>query len=219
MLRSLIFTIVIIFSCTLHAQRRSLVNTVEQIKQVIQEHESGQYIDRIEKKLDEAHRYLSYRVSQENNEKLAIVLEIDETALSNFSNLKRLKFTHNVEALTGAYMLGDCHSIQPIQNFYNEAIAHQVAIFFITARPSTPEIISTTTKNLKKQGYGNWEKVYFRPIDNHQLTLQNYKMLARKEIMDEGYTIILNIGSQNIDLKGGYSEATIKLPNPYYVLD
>jgi HAD superfamily, subfamily IIIB (Acid phosphatase) len=32
--------------------------------------------------------------------------------------------------------------------------------------------------------------------------------------MQEGYTIILSVGDQESDLKGGYAERVFKLPNP-----
>ena len=33
-----------------------------------------------------------------------------------------------------------------------------------------------------------------------------------------GFTIILSVGDQESDLKGGYAERTFKLPNPVYYL-
>ena len=38
----------------------------------------------------------------------------------------------------------------------------------------------------------------------------------KKEIENNGYDIVLNMGDQYSDLKGGYAERVFKLPNPFY---
>jgi acid phosphatase len=38
----------------------------------------------------------------------------------------------------------------------------------------------------------------------------------RRQIEQQGYTIIANIGDQPSDLDGGFSEQTYLLPNPFY---
>ena len=38
----------------------------------------------------------------------------------------------------------------------------------------------------------------------------------RKKLVDQGYTIIVNMGDQMSDLDGGFAERTYKLPNPFY---
>ena len=40
----------------------------------------------------------------------------------------------------------------------------------------------------------------------------------RKKLVDQGYTIIVNIGDQMSDLDGGFAERTFKLPNPFYFI-
>ena len=37
-----------------------------------------------------------------------------------------------------------------------------------------------------------------------------------RQIEQQGYTIIANIGDQPSDLDGGFSEQTYLLPNPFY---
>jgi predicted secreted acid phosphatase len=43
-----------------------------------------------------------------------------------------------------------------------------------------------------------------------------FKATKRSEIVEQGYTIVLNMGDQLSDLEGGYAERTFKLPNPFY---
>ena len=38
------------------------------------------------------------------------------------------------------------------------------------------------------------------------------------EITDDGYNIVVNLGDQDSDLKGGYAEKAFKYPNPYYFI-
>ena len=45
-----------------------------------------------------------------------------------------------------------------------------------------------------------------------------FKAPERRKLAEQGYTIILNMGDQESDLRGGYAEKTFKLPNPVYFL-
>jgi hypothetical protein len=46
----------------------------------------------------------------------------------------------------------------------------------------------------------------------------DFKAPERRKIKERGYTIVLSLGDQESDLKGGYAERTFKLPNPVYYL-
>ena len=46
----------------------------------------------------------------------------------------------------------------------------------------------------------------------------DFKAPERRKIAERGYTIVLSLGDQESDLKGGYAERTFKLPNPVYYL-
>ena len=46
----------------------------------------------------------------------------------------------------------------------------------------------------------------------------DFKAPERRKITEQGYTIVLNMGDQESDLRGGYAERTFKLPNPVYFL-
>ena len=49
-------------------------------------------------------------------------------------------------------------------------------------------------------------------------TTVEYKAGTRKHIESLGYNIVLNVGDQWSDLKGGYADRVLKLPNPTYYL-
>src|SRR3990167_8547178 len=67
-------------------------------KELIQYHDSGAYLQEIQKVSQEATQYINQEV--QNNaqnthpKKLAIVLDIDETSLSNFTNMKTIDFAN-----------------------------------------------------------------------------------------------------------------------------
>jgi len=194
---------------------RTLGQDPKIIQQLIEYHEHV-YQQEIEKKIQDAKEYLDRRLTTRKGVKLAIVLDIDESALSNYESLKRMSFTKNPQAIASAFLLSEGTPITPILELYQYAHQHNVATFFICERPQIPEMVSATVKNLRQAGYDNWTKIFFRPINNDNLSTALFKQNARKQIADEDYVIILNIGDQPTDLEGGYSEVTIRLPNPYY---
>jgi len=52
----------------------------------------------------------------------------------------------------------------------------------------------------------------------HFASAVDFKAPERRKIAERGYTIVLSLGDQESDLKGGYAERTFKLPNPVYYL-
>lgn len=208
---------ILLLSTTAYAERISQLQTPDGKESIERLMLSGSYTKSIQAKLEEAWRYIDHRLSSEENEKLAIVLDVDETALSYYDDMKRNTFTGNSEAAAAAYMLANGKAIEPILNLYKYAVQRKVDVFFITERPATPEIVNATTQNLRSAGFDTWTKLYLKPIDNDNLSIISYKTAARREISNLGYSIILNIGDQEIDLKGGFAEANIKLPNPFYI--
>jgi hypothetical protein len=66
--------------------------------------------------------------------KPAIVLDIDETSLSNYSGLVSSGFSGNGTVLPAVSGTGS--AIQPTLNLYKDARNRKVAVFFITGRPN-----------------------------------------------------------------------------------
>jgi HAD superfamily, subfamily IIIB (Acid phosphatase) len=144
--------------------------------------------------------------------KPAIVLDIDETSLSNYSGLVATNFAGAGTA--GPAASGTGTALEPTLALYKAARARGVAVFFITGRPQ--EIAQVTADNLKRAGYDQgWDGLQFKPAD--QATAA-YKAGARAAIERDGYTIVLNLGDQESDLDGGHAERAFKLPNPFYFI-
>lgn len=186
-------------------------------RNVIQYHDSGQYNKDVRDIAEEATAYLKQRLADPDSfkgKKPAIVLDIDETSLSNYAILAQHSFGGSKSELLKAISRANNPAMAPILQLYKYAKTHHVAVFFVTAR--NEQMRSVTKNNLKRAGFEDWDKLYMRGKDNHGASVEAYKTAARKEITDNGYDIILNIGDQDSDLAGGYADKTFKLPNPYY---
>lgn len=184
---------------------------------LIRYHDSGEYQKDQARVTNRALLYLKNRLDGDDAEqKIAIVLDIDETALSNYPTLRALNFggtkTDTSQALTKA----DNPAIQPTLELYRYAKDKKIAIFFVTSRPETLKDI--TIQNLTNAGYQNWDGLIMRPDDYHEKSMSTYKIASRKQIEDQGYEIILNVGDQESDIVGEHADRSFKLPNPYYII-
>jgi hypothetical protein len=144
--------------------------------------------------------------------KLAVVFDIDETSLSNYSFLEASGFSS--AGLVPAAVSGASPAIQPTLALYRDAKSHGVGVFFITGRPS--QVQSITEQNLKSQGYNQgWDGIAFKPSGP---STEAYKSGERAKIEQAGFDIAVNIGDQESDLDGGHADRDFKLPNPFYFI-
>src|SRR3954452_4984879 len=145
--------------------------------------------------------------------KLAIVLDIDETSLSNYTQLEVNNFSNAAGALTLAAVSGASPAIAPTLALYQAARAAGISVFAITGRPS---VIETTTKqNLSNAGYTDLQGVFFKPGGEDVVT---FKSGQRAVLEQQGYRIVANVGDQESDLAGGHEDRSFKLPNPFYFI-
>ena len=75
---------------------------------------------------------------------------------------------------------------------------------------------AATERNLKAVGYTGHTQLFMEPAGAHYVSAADFKAPQRRQIEQQGYTIIANIGDQPSDLDGGFSEQTYLLPNPFY---
>ena len=157
--------------------------------------------------------------------KPAIVLDIDETSLSNWPAYRLNGWGRVLSGgcdlqqgpcgLRAWQALGQSKALAPTLALARRARELGVAVFFISARPS--ELREATERNLKEQGY-QWTGVILLPKGAHFASAADFKAPERRKIAEQGYTIVLSLGDQESDLKGGYAERSFKLPNPVYYL-
>ena len=155
----------------------------------------------------------------------AIVLDIDETSLSNWPAYKINGWGRVVNGpcdlqqgpcgLRAWQGLAQSKALAPTLQLVKRAKALGVAVFFISGRP--PALQDATERNLREQGY-EFDAVILLPAGATFASAVDFKAPERKKIADRGYTILLSMGDQESDLKGGYAERVFKLPNPVYFL-
>jgi acid phosphatase len=188
-------------------------------KEVVKYHDSGEYDKDLTKTIGKAEQYLQKRIQKagvDNKQKLAVVLDIDETSISNYKHMTELGFGGTHQDLDRTMGQGDDPAIPEALKLYHLAKANNVAVFFITGRGDNLRAI--TEKNLKDMGFNNWDGLYMRPADKQYPSIIPFKSSTRKMLEDKGYDIIISMGDQKSDLAGGYADATFKLPNPYYYI-
>jgi acid phosphatase len=211
----LIVTFMLFFSEPAPAKEPENLHTLK--REVIFYHDSGEYDFDQEAVAQRARDYLDTRINQnKNNQKLAIVFDIDETALSNYQHMLKLNFGMIPQLVVEDIEKAEDPAIEATMKLYEYAKEKGIAIFLITGRYE--KLRGATQKNLRSVGYAEWDGLYLKPNDYAKKSVIPYKSSTRKMIQEKGYTIVVNIGDQFSDLAGGYAERVFKLPNPYYFI-
>lgn len=146
--------------------------------------------------------------------KQAIVFDVDETALSNYSAIVADGFVYGPKSQAEAVdEIGT--AIKPSLDLFNLAKSKGVDVFFITGRGEA--VRDHTASNLAREGFTGYKELVLKPAGFTGTTVA-YKAGARKAIEDQGYNILATVGDQYSDLAGGYADLAVKLPNPFYYL-
>lgn len=192
--------------------------------------------------LREAREWVAERAPQVS--KPAIVLDIDETSLSNWTRIYRDQFAYFANGPCHLDQPGFCGDLQwqrseqapaikPTRDLYKFARCQDVAppcrpidVFFVSGRHESDQQIDGQTptqwtiENLNKAGYLGLspDHLYLRR-EGFPGPVENFKTAARAEIEQKfNVTIIANVGDQESDLVGGHAERTFKVPNPFYFI-
>jgi len=151
------------------------------------------------------------------NEKLALVLDIDETALSNYEEMVKADFAYESAVFDAWIKSAKAPVIPGTLRLYKEAQLLNVSVFFITGRADSER--DATERNLREQGYQNWQQLFLRSPAQSSQPMHVFKSGARAAVTAQGYRIVLNVGDQWSDDKGDpQSEFFVKYPNPYYFI-
>jgi acid phosphatase len=142
----------------------------------------------------------------------ALVLDVDETSLSNWLTLSAGDF--GAKPVSEELQSRPDSAIAATRALYRSARARRVAVFFITGR--APAARDLTEGNLRSAGYDRgWTGAYFRPRSQQTIA---FKSGTRARIERRGYTILVNVGDQQSDLQGGHARRAFKYPNPFYFI-
>ncbi|MEI6094017.1 MAG: HAD family acid phosphatase [Gammaproteobacteria bacterium] len=186
-------------------------------QELVRYYDSGQYLKEITAVATQATDYIQKEVAlnqhQTSPKRLAIVLDIDETSLSNYANMQQDDFANNPAKISEELLAAEEPAIQPMLDLYQQAVQNDIAVFFITGRDQS--FRDATIQNLRAAGYTQWSGLSFK---NGKIPTIAYKTAERAKISQQGYTIIASFGDQDSDFVGGYAQRTFKLPNPFYYL-
>jgi predicted secreted acid phosphatase len=145
---------------------------------------------------------------------LAVVFDVDETLLSNYSAIVADNFTFGTNSQNEAINeIGK--AIKPSLDLYNDAKARGLTIFLITGRRENTR--AHTDSNLQREGFTGYKQLVLKPDASTDSTVV-YKSGARAAIEQQGYKIVANVGDQYSDLAGGHAATAYKLANPFYFL-
>jgi acid phosphatase len=178
----------------------------------------GCYAHDLDLQADRAIAFLRRRAAHKRaNEKLAMVLDIDETSLTNYSEMLRAGFNYVTRDWDAWVDTASAPAVPGTLRLYKEAQKLGVSVFFITGRPESQR--AATERNLEAQGFSNWQELILRPASAAAQTTTEYKSSMRAGIVGEGYKLVLNVGDQWSDLKGApEAEYSVKYPDPYYLI-
>jgi len=177
----------------------------------------GCYAHDLDLQADRAISFLRKRAAvHKPHDKLALVLDIDETSLSNYAEMLKQNYIWDGKAFDAWVNMAQAPAIPGTLRIDKQAIQLGVTVFFITGRAEDER--AATEKNLRAQGY-EWKSLTMRAQSESRETAEVYKAAARARIVAQGYTIVLNVGDQWSDLKGKpEAEFSVKYPNPYYFI-
>jgi predicted secreted acid phosphatase len=195
------------------------------IKDLLLEYHQKYYDIDVAAVFDSAQKYIEQNAAQ--SKRPALVLDIDETSLTNWPNLLADNFGFVADGSCDVLPKGPCgfnqwilkgsaKAIEPARKLFEAAKAKGVAVIFITGRTDGQRDI--TVLNLAHVGFEGWAELRTRPDRDDLLTVQEFKTAERTKVEAEGYTIIADVGDQISDLEGEHSGCHFKVPNPFYFI-
>ena len=178
---------------------------------------AGCYEKDLDLQADRAVAFLRMRAAHRNaDEKLALVLDIDETSLSNWAQMSAANFEYNSKDFNAWVESAQAPAIPATLRLFKTAEELGFSVIFITGRTEMQR--ASTEVNLRLRGFDKWEQLIMRAPDQQKLTAEQFKSDARGTVARE-FRIALNVGDQWSDLRGpNPAEFSVKYPDPYYFI-
>ncbi len=162
----------------------------------------GCYWTDVDAQARRAEAVLERRVAaKKRGEKLAMVLDIDETSLTNYCEMKREDYGY----ISAMYNVWEASpeadvALPGTLRLFHKARELGIEVFFITGRAG--EQREATARNLEAAGYKGWKGLSLREGAQKTMGTVAYKSQERKKIVDAGYRIVMSVGDQWSDLNG-----------------
>lgn len=215
-MRKFIFPLAIALALNACATREPQPNLTLLKWQMVAWHNSGDYARLFADAASEGERILDGYLRGETPQNFAVVLDIDETALSNWPYLERRQFAITTASFAEWTRTEHGLALEPVRRIFARARARRIPVFFITGRDES--LRSATIQDLHEAGFFDWNGLFLRPDNYADSSIIPFKSGVRKKLTEDGWDIILNVGDQYSDLEGGYARHRVKLPNPFYYL-
>jgi predicted secreted acid phosphatase len=149
------------------------------------------------------------------NPNSTIVIDVDETALSNYEAIKEVNFGY-VESLWNKWIDdAKAPAVPEVKGLYDYALSKNIKVVFLTGRDKSQ--YDATYRNLKNAGYFQFDTLILKDHSD-RIATGKYKAQQREAISKKGYDIIASIGDQESDFEGDYYGIKIKLPNYLYII-
>lgn len=223
MIRSVIFASAVFVAALMPSARaQPPANVGDAMMAASAYHDSGDYVRDFDTVIAQARNWIDERAPKVRQP--AIVLDIDETTLSNWDEIRANGFGYIPGGPCDVLPKGPCGAgaweksarapgFASTRALIEDAQARHVAVFFVTGRHEDER--DATQDNLHRAGITNWAGLYLRPMTSHGYAAL-YKAPVRERIERKGYTIVASLGDQPSDLAGGHAEKGFLLPNPFY---
>lgn len=148
----------------------------------------------------------------------AVVMDIDETALSNvpyYNSFQLRSQLHNKSAWNHWIEQAKAPALTHTLKLYQKLQSSGLALIFLTRRHENQR--SSTVKNLLLAGYSGWKMLIMRSEDELHMDIQTFKSKQRLYLENLGFRIKGVIGDQWSDISGpAVGNRTFKMPNPLY---
>lgn len=178
---------------------------------------SGQYENDVKETVMAAESYWSSVIPNVDGFD-AVLMEIDETALSNvpyYNSFQLRSQLHNESAWNHWIEQAKAPALTDTLKLYQKLQTSGLALIFLTRRHENQR--SSTVKNLLLAGYSGWKMLIMRPEDDLQTDVQTFKSKQRLYLESLGFRIQGAIGDQWSDISGpAVGNFTFKMPNPLY---
>jgi len=191
------------------------------------------YQQDVAKSMSEAVLYFKDRQASANCTDL-IVLDIDETCISNLEVITKDDFLYNNTDWNAYANSGNAPALLPTLELYAMLFNKGFSLALITGRPDTLQ--AATAENLRRAGFGVpcgsaqtcsgdqlcYQSLTLRGPSDMGVDASIYKPLKREMITKQGYNIVGLVGDQWSDLSGEFGpkddQGYFKLPNPFYYI-
>jgi len=212
-LRAIATAVFALLHAALTAEPENLGALKERVRAYL---DSPEYFAEIEPVAREAAAFIAERAAtRTEGERLAVVLDIDETSLSNYPHIRAMDFAFDQDRWDAWLLKARCPPIKPVLAIHRAAREHGVAVFFLSGRKELSR--EATARNLVATGYSGFEALILKADDSAELTSE-FKTRERERLAAAGWTIIACVGDQHSDLEGGNTGRAFKIPNPAYYI-